>query len=166
MHRLTRLIGETSHFGAEIGRHILFQIFGYSEFYHEVCLAKFRVEYTFESFEVTCFLYRMMYFVLPDIIRLEDRRMSWLIFFKTTTRVKIFFKFIQCFQRKCQLLSLTGESFLYFDHGPAGNLERYGTTYPPEYNLTLVTAPVYLVHADNDPFAPIEVAHIQRFQFL
>ncbi|XP_057368505.1 gastric triacylglycerol lipase-like [Daphnia carinata] len=47
-----------------------------------------------------------------------------------------------------------GESFLKFDYGPERNLERYGTPYPPEYNLTLVTAPVFLVHADNDPFAP------------
>jgi hypothetical protein len=60
------------------------------------------------------------------------------------------------FQSGIRLISL-GESFLYFDYGPADNLIRYGTTYPPEYNLTQVTVPVYLVHADNDPFAPNEV---------
>lgn len=56
------------------------------------------------------------------------------------------------------IFSNQGESFLYFDHGPAENLKRYGTPYPPEYNLTLVTAPVFLVHADSDPFAPPEVS--------
>lgn len=39
-HLLTRLLCETSHFGAEIGKNILFQIFGYSETYEEVLLVK------------------------------------------------------------------------------------------------------------------------------
>lgn len=60
------------------------------------------------------------------------------------------------------IVLFTGESFLYFDFGPAENLKRYGRVDPPEYNLTLVTAPVYLVHADNDPFAPLEVIFYQR----
>lgn len=51
----------------------------------------------------------------------------------------------------------TGESFNHFDYGTEENRKRYGMTYPPEYNLTLVTVPVILVHADNDPFAPPEV---------
>ena len=55
------------------------------------------------------------------------------------------------------IFTVIGESFNYFDYGPAKNLERYGTVDPPEYNLTRVTAPVYLVHADSDPFAPPEV---------
>lgn len=36
LHQVTRLVGETSNFGAEIARHLVFQIFGYSEFYSEV----------------------------------------------------------------------------------------------------------------------------------
>lgn len=51
----------------------------------------------------------------------------------------------------------TGESFLRFDFGADENIARYGTPYPPEYNLTRVTAPVFLIHADSDPFAPPEV---------
>jgi len=50
-----------------------------------------------------------------------------------------------------------GESFLHFDFGAEENMARYGTAYPPEYNLTKVTAPVFLIHADSDPFAPPEV---------
>ena len=44
-----------------------------------------------------------------------------------------------------------------FDHGTIGNLKQYGTTYPSEYNLTMVTAPVYLFYSDNDPFVSTEV---------
>lgn len=36
-------------------------------------------------------------------------------------------------------------------------MERYGTPYAAEYNLTKVTTPVYLVGADSDPFAPPKV---------
>jgi lysosomal acid lipase/cholesteryl ester hydrolase len=61
-------------------------------------------------------------------------------------------------QRRIKLVTFdSGDSFLHFDYGSAENLKRYGTTYPPEYNLTKVTVPVYLVYGDNDPFAPIEV---------
>nr|CAH0102067.1 unnamed protein product [Daphnia galeata] len=111
-HQLTRLVGETSHFGVEIGRHILFQIFGYSELYKEA-----------------------------DVFRLAGH-------YPAGGSANTMAHFFQNYN--------SGESFLYFDYGPADNLIRYGTTYPPEYNLTQVTVPVYLVHADNDPFAPNE----------
>lgn len=50
-----------------------------------------------------------------------------------------------------------GETFNYFDHGPTGNLERYGTAFAAEYNLSQVTVPVYLFSGERDPFAPPEV---------
>ncbi len=70
-------------------------------------------------------------------------------------------------QRNLRTFFPTGESFPHFDHGPAGNLKRYGTTDPPEYNLTTVTAPVYIFYAENDPFVSIEVTsdlNIQTFE--
>ena len=57
-----------------------------------------------------------------------------------------------------------------FDHGTIGNLKQYGTTYPSEYNLTMVTAPVYLFYSDNDPFVSTEVwadsAAITSFELI
>ena len=44
-----------------------------------------------------------------------------------------------------------------YDYGTDGNLVHYGTPSPLEYNLSLVTAPVHLMNADNDPFAPPKV---------
>lgn len=112
LHQMTRLIGETSHFGAVIGRHVLFQIFGYSEIYNE-----------------------------NDVFRLAGH-------YPAGGSANSMAHLLQNYN--------SGESFLHFDHGPDGNMERYGTVHPPEYNLTRVTAPVYLVHADNDPFATVE----------
>ncbi|CAL8145982.1 unnamed protein product [Orchesella dallaii] len=40
--------------------------------------------------------------------------------------------------------------FRYYDHGPAGNLKRYGTEVPPNYKLERVTAPLHLLWAEQD----------------
>ncbi|KAL1505736.1 hypothetical protein ABEB36_005230 [Hypothenemus hampei] len=40
--------------------------------------------------------------------------------------------------------------FQQYDYGTEGNLEKYGTPTPPEYNLTNVKRPVYLVYAAAD----------------
>ncbi|XP_071452980.1 lipase 3-like [Hetaerina americana] len=37
-----------------------------------------------------------------------------------------------------------------YDYGKVDNLKDYGQDTPPEYNLSLVTAPVYLYYAEND----------------
>lgn len=55
-----------------------------------------------------------------------------------------------------------GERFTYFDYGPKKNLERYGTPHAAEYNLSLVTTPVFLVSADKDDFAPPAVINNQH----
>ncbi|XP_065225618.1 lipase 1-like [Planococcus citri] len=40
--------------------------------------------------------------------------------------------------------------FREFDYGHVLNLEKYGTPVPPLYNLTKVTAPVYIYYSTND----------------
>ncbi|KAG8230455.1 hypothetical protein J437_LFUL009944 [Ladona fulva] len=50
--------------------------------------------------------------------------------------------------------------FRQFDYGLFGNLKRYGKATPPEYDLSLVTAPVYLHYSENDWMASIEQSHI------
>ncbi|XP_065225612.1 lipase 3-like isoform X2 [Planococcus citri] len=52
-------------------------------------------------------------------------------------------------------------SFSHYDHGPAKNLEIYGTQLPPEYNISNIRVPVRLYHAKGD-FA----ATPQEVQFL
>jgi hypothetical protein len=103
---------------------------------------------------------RLTSFGWRDITQPVVQPIPWPISFKIITPVQNYYfckQPIRFLLISISVLFLTGESFLYFDYGPAENLERYGTTYPPEYNLTQVTVPVYLVHADNDPFAPNEV---------
>lgn len=56
---------------------------------------------------------------------------------------------------------IAGERFTYFDYGPKKNLELYGTPHAAEYNLSLVTTPVFLVSADKDDFAPPAVINNQ-----
>lgn len=46
------------------------------------------------------------------------------------------------------------KKFGMFDYG-FDNLKRYGQLSPPEYNLTAVTASVYLHYANNDWFSAI-----------
>lgn len=40
--------------------------------------------------------------------------------------------------------------FAQYDYGRFGNMMRYGTRDPPDYNLKNVTAPVYLYYGNND----------------
>lgn len=40
--------------------------------------------------------------------------------------------------------------FRRFDYGPVENLDRYGQTLPPSYNLLRVTTPVHLYWGFND----------------
>ncbi|XP_068084386.1 uncharacterized protein [Anabrus simplex] len=41
-------------------------------------------------------------------------------------------------------------SFRHMSYGPEVNMQMYGSLEPPEYNLSLVTVPSVLVHADGD----------------
>lgn len=52
--------------------------------------------------------------------------------------------------------------FRQYDLGQKRNLERYGLPTPPDYNLTAVTAPGYLIYAGNDWVADhkIDIPHL------
>lgn len=48
--------------------------------------------------------------------------------------------------------------FCQFDEGPIGNLCKYNSFIPPEYQLEKVSAPVYVFYSSNDLFvSPIDV---------
>lgn len=47
------------------------------------------------------------------------------------------------------LNSFSGK-FRQYDYGPNGNLAKYKSSTPPDYNLKKVTAPGYLFYASND----------------
>lgn len=42
------------------------------------------------------------------------------------------------------------QKFRKFDHGKEKNLEIYGSEFPPDYNLTRISAPVVIHYSDND----------------
>lgn len=44
--------------------------------------------------------------------------------------------------------------FRAYDHGKEKNLRIYGQKEPPDYELSKITVPVYLFHAENDFLAP------------
>lgn len=60
--------------------------------------------------------------------------------------------------------NILGETFIKYDYGPQGNLEHYGQLTPPTYDLSRVTAPVYLFWGDNDLLTTPEVLHQHLFQ--
>ncbi|KAJ1523634.1 hypothetical protein ONE63_001477 [Megalurothrips usitatus] len=47
-------------------------------------------------------------------------------------------------------LIIRGDGFFKFDFGPERNLDKYGTVYPPAYNLTNVRSPVFIFYCQND----------------
>lgn len=49
------------------------------------------------------------------------------------------------------------EIFQHYDLGKKGNLERYGTLEPSVYDMSKVTAPVYLYYGLNDLISTREV---------
>ncbi|XP_072947559.1 lipase 1-like [Epargyreus clarus] len=50
---------------------------------------------------------------------------------------------------------IDGKRFRRFDYGTIRNLRVYGRRNPPAYDLSKVTAPVFLHYSENDPFAHI-----------
>jgi len=56
-----------------------------------------------------------------------------------------------------RLKIILGETFIKYDYGPQGNMEHYGQLTPPTYDLSRVTAPVYLFWGDNDLLTTPEV---------
>lgn len=55
------------------------------------------------------------------------------------------------------VIFVAGEKFTQFDYGRRENVERYGTAEPPEYDLAMVTVPVYIFWSQNDPISPPQV---------
>lgn len=45
---------------------------------------------------------------------------------------------------------IMSKKFCQYDYGIIGNLKRYGSVKPPEYDLSRVTTPIYLHYSDND----------------
>ena len=50
------------------------------------------------------------------------------------------------------------EVFQHYDYGKKGNLERYGSPEPRIYDLSKVTAPIYLYYGLNDLISTPEVS--------
>ena len=50
------------------------------------------------------------------------------------------------------------EVFQHYDYGKKGNLERYGSPEPWIYDLSKVTAPIYLYYGLNDLISTPEVS--------
>ena len=59
--------------------------------------------------------------------------------------------------KNCRLPCVAGQTFNPYDHGARENLNRYGSTKPVPYNLSLVTAPVHVFWGDNDALTTPEV---------
>lgn len=54
------------------------------------------------------------------------------------------------------------QRFAYYDYGLSENLQRYGLSVPPNYDLEKVTASVALMVGRNDPVANVEDVEILR----
>ncbi len=73
--------------------------------------------------------------------------------------------FVQSIDETLLIGMHSGESFNHFDYGCYENLKRYGSCTPAQYNLSLVTAPVYLISGDRDPIAPPKVQNKYLYFF-
>ncbi|XP_050671567.1 lipase 3-like [Leptidea sinapis] len=51
--------------------------------------------------------------------------------------------------------SIVDKDFRRFDHGTITNILRYGSVIPPKYNLSQLTAPVFLHYSLSDPLADL-----------
>uniref|UniRef100_A0A8D8S4H0 Lipase 1 n=1 Tax=Cacopsylla melanoneura TaxID=428564 RepID=A0A8D8S4H0_9HEMI len=54
------------------------------------------------------------------------------------------------------MLSLESGQFRQFDYGPEGNRAKYGTSYPPPYNLSNVRVPTSLYYGATDRVVPAQ----------
>ncbi|CAH2091163.1 unnamed protein product [Euphydryas editha] len=56
--------------------------------------------------------------------------------------------------------SITNKDFRRYDHGLLENMLIYGSIIPPRYDLSQITAPVFLHYSDSDPLA--DTADVDR----
>ena len=61
------------------------------------------------------------------------------------------------------VFSKTVPKISQYNFGWIGNLRRYGRLQPPEYDLSKVTAPVYIIHGENDYFATPKASHLINY---
>lgn len=47
--------------------------------------------------------------------------------------------------------------FSFYDYGPSVNMERYKSVTPPEYPISEIKAPIYLVGSTEDTSVTVEV---------
>lgn len=49
------------------------------------------------------------------------------------------------------------EKFCKYDYGVSGNLRHYNTKTPPEYDLSKVSVPAFILHSKNDKLSAKKV---------
>ncbi|XP_050493053.1 lipase 3-like [Bombus huntii] len=54
---------------------------------------------------------------------------------------------------------ISSGKFRKFDYGLVGNMKRYGTIHPPDYNLANVKLPVYLHYSASDMYTDVQDLH-------
>jgi len=52
---------------------------------------------------------------------------------------------------------IISERFCKYDYGTNGNMQYYNMKSPPDYNLSKVTTPVYILHSKNDHLSAVKV---------
>lgn len=52
--------------------------------------------------------------------------------------------------------SIVDKEFRRYDYGALGNLRKYGRFQPPRYDLSKISAPVFLHYSQSDPLAKVE----------
>lgn len=95
--------------------------------------------------------------------QLEHLTKLWHSSIKTPKRVRQEIKVWNLKDFLKSLTQLTGDSFRAFDYGSQGNLRQYGTLRPPSYDLSRVTAPVYIFWSQTDVLATPEVSNTLIF---
>lgn len=57
------------------------------------------------------------------------------------------------------------DSFSKYDHGFRLNMKYYNSRSPPQYNLSRIDVPSYVVYGNNDWVAPEEVIFVGTYFF-
>lgn len=53
------------------------------------------------------------------------------------------------------------EKFCKFDYGASENLRHYNTKTPPEYNLSKISVPAFIIHSKNDKLSSKKVIFLK-----
>uniref|UniRef100_A0A8D8TGD5 Lipase 1 n=2 Tax=Cacopsylla melanoneura TaxID=428564 RepID=A0A8D8TGD5_9HEMI len=88
--------------------------------------------------------YQISFLLLgPDIYQWPDKNIITAItaYFPAGTSFKTLYHFWQ---------SVVSADFKAFDHGDIENMRRFGSFFPPRYNISAITAPIALFYSTND----------------